>query len=1242
MKTVPPPDIHTVTLTFLLTSDGARCHNIDGDIEALTGFRAADLLANAPSFSSLIHPDDLDIRTALFELQTPVLPHSLTFRVIRKDGRVQIVRCAYEQLQQGTRGSRFQLHLQLPRHLPHEIVQRMAMSNLVGMLDNTDDFIYFKDRDHVFTGASQTLVTITDPAERWLDLIGKTDYDVFPRQYADVYFALEKKIFNGDMAVAQEIQPTLDKQGNPGWVDNRKYPIKDAHGTTIGLFGVARDITSIKLAQDALQKSEEQFRNLYENAPIGIFQSTLEGRFVHANPCMANMLGYDNAQALIDDISDIGVQLFADSALRAAIVEKVHAGSGWVYLNEVRWRRKDGSVVIFDASGRALTPAPGEPMVLEGIFQDVTERVHAEDKLKRLANLYAALSRCNEAIVRCKDRTELFNSICRDAVELAGMSMVWVSQVNSATGVVAPVASFGKGSAYVEDIDISVNEELATGRGPVGTSIRENRPVWCQDFEGDPMMVPWRERGRMYGWKSLASLPLVEHGVVVGAIAFYSEFKDAFEDAERNLFAEMAMDISFALDRFVDEAQQQAVRTELMEAQAINRIANKLAKMGGWKIEVPEMKLIWSDEVNEIHDLPLGIQPTVEQAISFYDPESLPIIQKAVNACIREGVSYDHELQLTTASGRHIWVRALGSAMRNAQGVITSVHGTFQDISDVKQTADSLRRLTQAVEQSPSSIVITDLNVNIVYANATFARQTGYSVSEVIGKNPRLLQSGKTSQTSYETLWDHLGRNEGWTGEFVNRRKDGSEYIESVRISPVRDDHGVVTNYLAIKDDITDQKMAATRIAYLAHYDQLTGLPNRTLLQERARYALGMAQRSGENLVVMFLDLDHFKNVNDTLGHSVGDQLIQEIAKRLQSTMREVDTVSRSGGDEFIFILPDTNALGASHVAASLMKRIAMPYQIGGNELITSSSIGIAVYPDDGGDMETLYKNADAAMYEAKQAGRNGFRFFTQEMQANSARNLLISNALRRALELNQLYLHYQPQVSIDDGHVVGAEALLRWDHPELGSVSPAEFIPIAESSGQIIEIGEWVLRTAVAQMKAWLDQGLPSMVVAVNLSAIQFKDTNLTGLVTSVLAEAGLAPEHLELELTEAVAMNDPLAAISVMNNLHDFGIRMSIDDFGTGYSSLSYLKRFKVYKLKIDQSFVQHIADNPEDKAIVTAVINMAASLGMHTIAEGVETAAQLAFLRLHGCDEVQGYFFSKPLSVAQFEAFVKKFAF
>ncbi|MDH4234328.1 MAG: EAL domain-containing protein [Gallionella sp.] len=443
---------------------------------------------------------------------------------------------------------------------------------------------------------------------------------------------------------------------------------------------------------------------------------------------------------------------------------------------------------------------------------------------------------------------------------------------------------------------------------------------------------------------------------------------------------------------------------------------------------------------------------------------------------------------------------------------------------------------------------------------------------------------------------------------------------------------------VGIFQDITERKQAEQRIQQMAHFDALTDLPNRTLLNDRVNQAISMAQRSQGTLVILFVDIDHFKNINDTLGHRIGDMLLVEIAGRMESVMRDEDTISRLGGDEFILLLQGTGADGAAHVADKLLSVIARPYKIEQHDLLVTPSIGIAIYPEDGQNLETLSMSADMAMYRAKQEGRNNYRFFTAEMQARTRRNQQLGNALRSALERNQLHVHYQPQIALESGHIIGAEALLRWQHPELGMVSPAEFIPVAEENGMILPIGEWVLRSAVRQLQAWMDRGIAPMVVSVNLSVLQFRHFNLPELVSQILKEEGLLPQYLELELTESFAMGDPQKAIAVMDRLHESGIRMAIDDFGSGYSSLAQLKRFQVYKLKIDQSFVSDLTEDPENRVIVAAIISMANSLGMQTIAEGVETAGQLEFLREKGCNEVQGYYFSKPLPADQFEVFAR----
>ena len=596
------------------------------------------------------------------------------------------------------------------------------------------------------------------------------------------------------------------------------------------------------------------------------------------------------------------------------------------------------------------------------------------------------------------------------------------------------------------------------------------------------------------------------------------------------------------------------------------------------------------------------------------------------------------ENAILTRNGEERMVAWHNAILRDESGGISGVLASGEDITERKRAEDQLRLAAKVFEQSGEGIMITDARGNIVMVNQAIMDISGYSEADILGQNPRILASGRHDQAFYQGMWEAISRQGRWQGEVWNRRKDGSLYPELLSIIRVPDAKGEVSHYIGISSDITQHKAAQEHIQQLAHFDPLTGLPNRVLLGDRVSHALSEAQRNRTQLAILFVDLDHFKNVNDTLGHRIGDELLRSVATRLEATVREVDTVSRQGGDEFILILSDTGGDGAAHVAEKLLETAARPYQVEGFELTLTLSIGIALYPTDGADFEALSKCADAAMYRAKHDGRNTYRFFTADMQARTAHSLQMENALRRALERNQLLLHYQPQISLQDGRLIGIEALLRWQHPELGMVAPADFIPLAEESGQILPIGEWALRSAIRQMKTWIDAGLAPMTMAVNLSAVQFRHPHLPERVTQILDEVKLPSQYLELELTESVAMDDAPAAIAVMDKLHERGIRMSIDDFGTGYSSLSYLKRFRIHRLKIDQSFVRGVGEDPEDRAIVRAIISLADSLGLLTIAEGVETEGQLAFLRAQGCNEVQGYYFSKPLPAEQFEAFVR----
>jgi diguanylate cyclase (GGDEF)-like protein/PAS domain S-box-containing protein len=561
-------------------------------------------------------------------------------------------------------------------------------------------------------------------------------------------------------------------------------------------------------------------------------------------------------------------------------------------------------------------------------------------------------------------------------------------------------------------------------------------------------------------------------------------------------------------------------------------------------------------------------------------------------------------------------------------------------IANKRRTDETLRKLKMAVEQSPNSIVITNLDAEIEYANPAFTAASGYTLQEVLSKNPRILQSGKIPKAVYDEMWATLTQGKAWRGELINRSKQGNEYIERTVIYPVRNDEGLITHYLSHKENITAQKQTEQRINQLMQFDSLTGLPNRDSLLHMLKRAIDLARLQSQVLTVMWINVDNFKQINDSISHEVGDMVLQELTIRLSRLMREEDYLSRVSGDHFVLVGPGSDENGASMLALKIFAALDKPMHIQGKELNITLSIGIALYPTDGESMSDLLKNSESAMYRMKREGRNGYRFFTADLQKNSARMLALGSALKHAINRNELRLVYQPQLDLHQNKIIGAEALLRWTHPEFGDVSPAEFVPIAESYGLIVDIGNWVIRSALQQLKTWQGNGLSTLTVAVNLSAMQFEQPQLADDIMRLVEEAGVSPQSMELELTEAVAMRDSENAARVMHELSEKGFMLSIDDFGTGYSSLSYLKRFDIDKLKIDQSFVRDLSKNEDDQAIVDAIIHMSTSLGFTTIAEGVETIAQLEILKQKGCDQIQGYYFSRPLTPEALEAFVAEF--
>ncbi len=547
-----------------------------------------------------------------------------------------------------------------------------------------------------------------------------------------------------------------------------------------------------------------------------------------------------------------------------------------------------------------------------------------------------------------------------------------------------------------------------------------------------------------------------------------------------------------------------------------------------------------------------------------------------------------------------------------------------------RQTEELLHLMLKTLENSIEGVVVTDAGGTIKMVNRAFTRITGYQPAEVIGKNPRLLKSDRHDQTFYAELWQRIGQHGQWQGEIWNRRKNGEVYLEFLTITAIRNSEGKISYYIGVFHDLSEIKSHEERLTYQMHHDALTGLPNRMLCLDRLETALTRAKRHEQKLAVLYLDVDNFKRFNESMGHTFGDQLLKELSRRLVAHVREGDTVCRLGGDEFIIIL---EGLKHEKSASTLIKRlfdcVAQPLHLQGKDYYLSISIGITFFPADGDTAETLIKNADTAMYRAKREGGNRYRIFTRAMNDKVVHRLTLEHSLRRALERQEFLVYYQPKASLRSNRVVGVEALVRWRRSDGSLVSPLDFIPLAEETGLIIPLGDWVLATACRQAAEWRRAG-HEVTLSVNLSPRQFRRSKLVEKIDSVLSETDFPGRLLEFEITEATVIEREKRTINILNRLKERGVQVSIDDFGTGYSSLYYLKKLPIDALKIDKMFVMDLPDNEDDRAITSAIISLARNLRLKVIAEGVATVSQLNFLRSRDCDEIQGFLLSRPLPV------------
>lgn len=608
-------------------------------------------------------------------------------------------------------------------------------------------------------------------------------------------------------------------------------------------------------------------------------------------------------------------------------------------------------------------------------------------------------------------------------------------------------------------------------------------------------------------------------------------------------------------------------------------------------------------------------------------PALMELIQReyGVKSVLVIPISIGHE-----AVGRFIFLsNSEGAFAGDGEQSIRMAVDRIRILLQANHDQQWMQLIGSALETAANAVMITRDDGVIVWANTAMTKLSGYDREEILGNTPRLFNSGEHPPIFWQHLWETIRQGSAWSHEVINRHKDGTFYPIRQTVTPIQDMQGRVTHFISVQEDIRQEKASQDKLRYNATHDLLTGLPNRMLMQEHLQQAMNAAKRGKHVVGIIFIDLDHFKIINDSLGHQVGDDLLRQVTARLSGCLRVGDTLSRLGGDEFVVLLPGINTpLDAAVVAQKMLDSLHAPINIGIHELQTGCSIGISVFPLDGEDAETLLKNADTAMYTAKESGRNSYHFYVPEMNARVVKRMELERGLRRALERNEFELYYQPQLEIKSGRIIGLEALIRWQHPQQGLVSPADFIPVAEETGLIVPIGEWVLATACQQLATWQAAGVPLVTVAVNVSVRQFRQDAIVTAAERILRETGIQPHQIELELTESMMLESADQNTAILHKLHEMGFQLALDDFGTGFSSLGYLKRLPFHVLKIDRTFVQDIGLDNDDTTIAVSIIGLAHNLGMKAIAEGVETAEQRAFLRKHDCDFEQGFLFARPL--------------
>ena len=969
--------------------------------------------------------------------------------------------------------------------------------------------------------------------------------------------------------------------------------------------------------------------NLYDFANDAIFVLDLKGQIIDLNRAGHERLGYAK-----EEIIGRSIEQFNSPASAKLIPERFAAiqaqGSG---LFEVEHVHKGGALIQCESSV-TLISLDGQPRILS-VVRDLTERKRYEavrqeheQQLQFQNKIYAALFYTNQALLQCKCAATLFNEICRAAVDYGGIALAWVGVADGCTQLIKPVAHYGSNLEYLEKITISSSPKRLEGQGPTGTAYREQRSVVCQDFASASITEPWHALGAAYGWRASAAVGIGRGGNPYAVISFYHHANGAFDPLTVQLLEEMAKNIGFALDRFdLEEERQRTLESLHQSASRYQKIIQTsvdgilVVDLNGRILNVNAAYLSCSgyslEEILQMHVQDLQANPQFDN------------LREQLSDIVKTG-STKFSTRHRTKNGS-VWPVIASLVYLPDEACIL---GFMHDMTEYEKSNNELR-VAARVFESQEAMMVTDVDHNVIRINRAFTQISGYAPEDVIGSVPPIFRPDGNDMFLCRTIWDRVALEGHWQGEVRDRRKTGETYSIWLTITAVKDNGGKATNYVASFLDLTRYQDAQKKIDNLAYYDQLTGLPNRRLALERLAHAIALSARNSTYGAILYLDVDHFKVINDTLGHDAGDLVLNEVASLIEATLRREDTVARIGGDEFVVMLENLAATAdqalaqAKLVGDKLLRALSGLYTVTGKDFSRSVSIGVTLFHGAQQEVLEILKRADLAMYEAKRAGRNALRFFDPVMQEALIRRAHTEHELRRALDHRQFVLYFQRRVG-RGGQLQGAEVLVRWAHPQRGIIAPLDFVPVAEESGLIVPIGQWILAEACRCLSDWQTQkGTRHLLLSVNVSAMELKQPHFVSTVTDIIAESGINPTRLVLEITESMLLENIDDYIVKLRQLRDLGLSFALDDFGTGYSSLSYLKKLPINELKIDKSFVKDLGIDKNDDAIVQTIVQMGQTLGMDVIAEGVETQTHCEILARYGCHNYQGYLFGKPVT-------------